>query len=175
MLKEEFWPTNSKIKIKKMNLNIRFKLQIPYTMFHYPNTIVWYTDGSWTDGAQGKGILGPRSKINIVFGKSPTVLKAEIDVINACVFTVYIYENCIGTQVYAYIFRQLKRHTFNSSLVWECYLNLQKLVQNNRVTIVWNLDNTDITNVLVVFIASVDFCGINQLAEFHENSKDTII
>lgn len=39
----------------------------------------------------------------------------------------------------------LSCNILTSTLVWECYFNLQKLVMKNKITLIWTLDNAGLS------------------------------
>ncbi|XP_020289696.1 uncharacterized protein LOC109857614 [Pseudomyrmex gracilis] len=108
-----------------------------------PGTHAWFTDGSGANGCYGAGIYCPGSNHREFFflGKLATVFQAEVLAILKCA-RILLSRETKTKRINIYTdsktaIEALAKTTTESSVVWDCMQALNRLGEQNNITLVW--------------------------------------
>ncbi|KAL7725845.1 hypothetical protein ACLKA6_015926 [Drosophila palustris] len=103
---------------------------------------VWYTDGSKLEnGDTGAGVYGPRFRMSIAMGKTPSIFQAEIHAIEVCAIEC-IRRRMQGATIFILsdsqaALKALESFKITSKLVDNCLRKLDCLGERNTLTVGW--------------------------------------
>ena len=102
----------------------------------------WFADGSKDREGAEAGVCGKNSDTRLVFPLGPhsTVLQTEIAVILQCAHAAQNHGRSRNIRICSdsrAAITTLDKSVTTSTLVWECYEALNKLAEDNRVTVLW--------------------------------------
>ena len=102
----------------------------------------WFTDGSKNREGAGAGVYGKNSdtRLMVPLGPHSTVLQTEIAAILQCAHAAQNHGRNRNIRICSdsrAAITTLDKSVTTSTLAWECYEALNKLADDNRVTVLW--------------------------------------